>query len=327
MRCLGRSGKLAMGVGLQALRDFRPSPMDLRQLDLNLLKAFDALMDERNVTRAAARLALTQPAVSGTLNRLRDSFGDPLFVRTQRGVVPTPRALELADPIKQVLAQVDVLLKPVEFDPASATFTLSVAATDYAMRAVVVPWVAALRPLAPRVRVAVHPMDEAHTLERMERGTLDLALVTPESAPPELHCQRLFDERYLCVMRQNHPSAQHTQLTLEHFCALNHAMVSLQGGGFQGATDTALAQRGLSRRVMASVPSFVMLLDLVRDSDLVALVPERLLDHVDGFHVQEPPLPVPGFTKILAWHARTHADPGHRWARSLLIKTFSEVHG
>jgi DNA-binding transcriptional LysR family regulator len=294
--------------------------MDLRQLDLNLLKAFDALMDERNVTRAAARLALTQPAVSGTLNRLRESFGDPLFVRTQRGVVPTPRALELAAPIKQVLAHVDVLLKPVVFDPATAAFTLSVAATDYALRAVVVPWMAALRSLAPGVRVAIYPLEDARVLERMERGTLDCALLTPETAPPELHCQRLFDERYVCVVREGHPTAAPAALDLDQFCALDHAMVSLQGGGFEGATDAALARLGRRRRVMASVPSFVMLLDLVRNSDLVALVPERLLDQQAGLKVQAPPLEVPGFTKILAWHARTHPDPGHRWARALLME-------
>lgn len=302
--------------------------MDLRQLDLNLLKAFDALMDERNVTRAAARLALTQSAVSGTLNRLRDSFGDPLFLRTQRGVTPTPRALELAAPIKRVLADVQALLQPTSFDPAQAEFTLALAATDYALRAVVLPFVAALRPLAPGIRVAVHPLQEAQVLERMERGALDLALLTPETAPPELHCQRLFDERYVCVMRQGHPAAngadaadaaQVKSLTVEQFCALDHAIVSLQGGGFAGATDTALARLERTRRVMASVPSFVMLLDLVRASDLVALVPARLLNGQAGLCTVQPPLDVPGFTKLLTWHARTHADPGHRWVRGLLM--------
>lgn len=299
--------------------------MDLRQLDLNLLKAFDALMDERNVTRAAARLALTQSAVSGTLNRLRDSFGDPLFLRTQRGVTPTPRALELAAPIKRVLADVQALLHPPAFDPARAEFTVALAATDYALRAVVLPFVAALRPLAPGIRVAVHAVQEAQVLERMERGALDLALLTPETAPPELHCQRLFDERYVCVMRQDHPAAKGTHtaqaelLTVDQFCALDHAIVSLQGGGFAGATDTALARLGRTRRVMASVPSFVMLLDLVRASDLVALVPERLVSGQAGLCTVQPPLDVPGFTKLLTWHARTHADPGHRWVRGLLM--------
>jgi len=135
--------------------------VDIKTVDLNLLKAFDALMDERSVTRTAARLAVTQPAVSGMLNRLRESFGDLLFVRTQRGMVPTPRALELAGPVKHVLAQVETLLRPSAFDPASASFTLSIATTDYALKAVVTPFLAALRPLAPAIRVAVRAIDEA----------------------------------------------------------------------------------------------------------------------------------------------------------------------
>lgn len=305
--------------------------MDLRQLDLNLLKAFDALMDERNVTRAAARLALTQSAVSGTLNRLRDSFGDPLFLRTQRGITPTPRALELAAPIKRVLADVQALLQTTSFDPAQAEFTLALAATDYALRAVVMPFVAALRPLAPGIRVTVHPVQEAQVLDRMEHGALDLALLTPETAPPELHCQRLFDEHYVCVLRQGHPAAHGTEsstmtpLTLDQFCALDHAMVSLQGGGFAGATDAALARVGRARRVVASVPSFVMLLDLVRTSDLVALVPARLLVGQSGLCAGPPPLEVPGFTKLLTWHARTHTDQAHRWVRGLLMHCCNAV--
>lgn len=299
--------------------------MHPRNVDLNLLKAFDALIDERSVTRAAARLALTQPAVSGILNRLRDSFGDPLFVRTQRGIAPTPRALELMGPIKRVLADIEGILTPAAFDPAVADFTLSLAATDYALRAVVVPFIAALRPLAPGIRVAVRQIDEAGLLEQMERGELDLALLTPQTAPAGLHSRNLFDERYVCVLREGHPLAGGDGLSLEQFCALDHAMVSLRGGGFSGATDEALARLGRSRRVRVSVPGFVMLLDIVRASDLLALVPRRLLQDAGGLHQIEPPLEVAGFTKILTWHARTHEDPGQRWVRALLLQSCGEL--
>jgi len=299
--------------------------MELRTLDLNLLKAFDALMDERNVTRAAARLALTQPAVSGILNRLRESFGDPLFIRTRHGITPTPRALALTAPVKRVLADIDGLLRPAAFDPARAEFTLSLAATDYALRAVVVPFIAALRPLAPGVRLAIRPVDEARVLERMECGELDLALLTPQGTPPELHSRSLFEERYVCVLRAAHPLAGAGVLSLEQFCALDHGMVSLEGGGFRGVTDEALARLGRARRVMLSVPSFLTLLDVVRASDLVALVPRRLLQGVQGLALIEPPLEVAGFTKSVAWHARTHDDPGHRWVRALLFETCGEL--
>lgn len=292
---------------------------DIRTTDLNLLKAFDALMDERNVTRAAARLALTQPAVSGMLARLRDSFGDPLFVRSQRGVVPTPRALELAAPVKQALAGIDALLRPAAFEPAQARFTVSIAASDYALQAIVVPLLAQLRPQAPGIRVAVRPIVDERLQEQLERGELDLALTTPEVVPPDLHVRRLFDERYVCVLRAGHPDAQSGALTLDRFCALDHGFVSYAGGGFQGATDAALAAVGRSRRVVLSIQSFMVLLDVVRNSDLIALVPQRLVGNTDGLAVREPPLDIAGFTKVAAWHPRTHGDAGHQWLRAQLF--------
>lgn len=300
---------------------FDISSVDIRSVDLNLLKAFDALMDERSVTRAATRLSLTQPAVSGMLNRLRDSFGDPLFARTPRGVTPTPRAEALSGSVKRVLAEIEAMLKPDAFDPAAADFTVSIAATDYALRAVLVPFIAAMRPLAPGIRTAVHQVNDATVQQRLERGELDLALLTPETAPPDLHARQLFEERYVCALRQNHPALSSSELSLNLFCELDHAVVSLAGGGFRGATDEALEGIGRSRRVVLSVPSFVMLLDVLRDSDLVALVPRRLVVDSPGLLLIEPPLPVRGFTKVAAWHARTHEDPGHRWVRSVLFQT------
>ena len=294
--------------------------MSLRNVDLHLLRAFDALMEERSVTRAAERLSLTQPAVSGILNRLRDVFADPLFVRTQRGITPTLRAQQLASPVKQILAEVDRLLLPPSFDPTQARFTVTLAATDYAMRAVVVPFTQALMRQAPGIAVSVRPLDEAHLLDNMERGLVDLALVTPQTAPPDLHAKTLFDERYVGVLRTGHPAGQAGSLSLDAFCSLQHGIVSLQGGGFWGATDEALAQQGKARHVAVSVPSFVMLLDLVRCSDIAALVPRRLLTDTQGLQPFEPPLPVPGFTKVMAWHARTHHDVGHQWVREIMAR-------
>lgn len=295
--------------------------MSPKHLDLNLLRAFEALMLERNVTRAAARLALTQPAVSGMLNRLREAFDDPLFVRTQRGITPTLKALSLAEPIQRLVADAHQLLQPREFVPAQAEFTVTLAATDYALCVIVQPFLVALRGVAPGIRVAVCPLDETTVLTRMERGALDLALLTPESTPPGLHARPLFEERYVGVMRAAHPLAAQGLASLDAFCALEHGIVSPQGGGFSGATDAALALLGRQRRVVVSVPSFVMLLELVRATDIVAVVPERLIDEPRGLQVRPPPVAVPGFTKLLTWHARTHHDAGHRWLRQWLVNT------
>ena len=293
---------------------------DIRTLDFNLLKALDALLDERNVTRAAARLGLTQPAVSGMLTRLRENFVDPLFIRSQRGIVPTPRALELAGPVKQVLAEIEALLQPSLFDPANARLTVTLAATDYAMKAAVVPFLAALRQRAPGIRVAVRPVESDRLPAQFEKGDVDLALLTTDTTPDWLHSRRLFDENYVCAMRRGHPDAAAGRLTLDRFCALDHALMSHSGAVFHGATDEALARLGRSRRVVASIPSFLILLDVLRASDLVAVVPRRLMAGAEGLEPADPPLAIPGFTKIAAWHDRTHRDIGHRWFRSLLFE-------
>lgn len=294
---------------------------DIRALDLNLLRTLDALLDERSVTRAAERLGFTQPAVSGMLTRLRESFNDPLFVRTRRGIVPTLRATELAGPLKQILADVGALLQPAAFDPTTAKFTLSIAATDYALQAVVVPFLAKMRPLAPGIRIAIRPVEDDRVQMQFESGDLDLALMTPETALPELHARRLFDETYVCALRSNHPDARKQQLSIDRFCALDHVLVSYSGERFWGVTDDALAKIGRRRHVALTVTSFLVLAEILRTTDLVAAVPRRLAQSAKGLVLREPPVDIPGFTKLAVWHERTHRDPGHRWVRMLLFET------
>ncbi|KAF7600115.1 MAG: transcriptional regulator [Candidatus Dactylopiibacterium carminicum] len=292
---------------------------DLRTLNLNLLKALDALLDTHSVTRAAERLNVTQPAMSGMLTRLRDGFDDPLFVRSQRGIVPTQRALALAPALRRILAELDVLLQPVEFDPLTADLTLRIAATDYALSAVALPFLSALKQRAPGIRVALLPVREVQVQTQLEHGELDFALLTPESTPADLHARRLFDERYVCVMRMDHPAAGEPALSLDRFCALEHALVSYNGGSFSGVTDEALARAGRTRRVSLSVQSFLVLPEILRQSDLVAVLPERLVADVPGLRLFDPPVEIPGFTKMLVWHERNHGSPGQRWLRELLV--------
>lgn len=293
---------------------------DIRTLDLNLLKTLDALLDERSVTRAAARLSLTQPAVSGMLNRLRDYFDDPLFIRAPHGIVPTARAQMLAAPVKRILAEIDLLLQPVTFDPLTARLTFTIAATDYALRAVVVPFIAALKLRAPDIRVRVVPVEPERLLARLEQGSVDLALLTPHTTPEELHSRALYDERYVCMMRADHPDAG-APLSLDRFCALEHVLVSYEGESFHGVTDDALADRGRERRVGLSVSSFLVLPEVLAISDMIAVVPERMAENRPGMFVCETPLPVPGFTKSMAWHGRAHRHPAQAWLRGLLLET------
>ncbi|SNY66925.1 LysR family transcriptional regulator [Enterobacter sp. CC120223-11] len=293
---------------------------DIKSLDLNLLRALDALLDERSVTRAAARLSLTQPAVSGMLTRLRDAFDDPLFVRAPHGMVPTLRAQALAAPIKQVLADIDTLLQPARFDPLTATMTWTIAATDYALKAVIVPFIAALEQRAPGIRVRVVAVEAEKLFAQAESGDIDVALLTPHSTPGELHGRALYEEEFVCLLRNAHPDA-HEPLSLDRFCALEHVLVSWQGDSFRGITDDALAAIGRERRVGLSVSSFLVVPEVLAVSEMIAVVPRRLASATEGFSLLAPPLPIPGFTKSMAWHERSHRDPAHQWLRALLLET------
>lgn len=293
---------------------------DIRTLDFNLLKTLDALLDERNVTRAAQRLSLTQPAVSGMLNRLRDYFDDPLFVRTPHGIVPTLRARAMAAPIKQILSDIDILLKPAQFDPLTETLTFTIAATDYALKAVIVPFIAALRARAPGIRVRVVPVEPEQLTTQFEQGKIDLALLTPDSTPENLHNRPLYNEEYVCLMRHDHPDARQA-LTLDRFCALEHVLVSYKGESFWGVTDEALAEVGRKRQIGLSVSSFLVLPDILAISEMIAVVPARLAYTDPRMHVVSPPLPITGFTKSMAWHERTHRDAAHQWLRNLMHET------
>jgi DNA-binding transcriptional LysR family regulator len=290
--------------------------MDSSKVDLNLLVAFDALLAERNVTRAAKRLGLSQPALSAQLARLRDLFGDPLFLPAQRGVTPTARAIELEAPVRRALDQVqEVLARGRGFDPATADLTVAIAASDYGQLAVIAPLVLDLRLSAPKLRIAIRQLDGNLLGQQMEAGAVDLAVMTPSTAPRTLRTRLLFHERYVTIARPRHPMVK-AKLTLDDFVALEHVVVSPRGGGFEGPVDTALTKLGRTRRIVVSTASFLFVPELVAGSDLIATVPERLVRERDKrLRVFEPPLPVEGFAMGLAWHERTHHHPAHRWLR------------
>ena len=292
---------------------------DIRRIDLNLLAVLEALLDERNVTRAAARLGYTQPTISGMLARLRDLFGDPLFTRTQRGMLPTPRAEALAAPLKQLLADSRRLVSREAFEPASAEMTYAVSTNDYMQHALLVPFVKRLRREASRIRLAVAPAIIEGLGDALARGRIDLALTTPEFAMSDLPSQFLYRERYVVAVRPQHPLARRGAMTIDSFCSYDHILVSPTGGSFEGPTDQALARLRRRRIVRYSVPSFLFMLELLLTDDLVALVPSRLLrDNKKRLAVLKPPIDVPGFDVIAVWHPRVDKDVAHRWLRGRL---------
>ncbi len=291
---------------------------DIRTLDLNLLKAFVVLLDECNVSRAAARLSVTQPAMSGILNRLRESFNDPLFVRVQHGVQPTDRALELGQIARKVLQDVGSMLPPPKLEPEKLNMTLRIAAMDYVQQIIALPLILRLRRLAPNVKVALLPVQGQNIKTLFEKNKIDLALVSQQHISADMPHTVLYHEEYVCAMSKTHPMAK-TTLTLEQFCALPFAMLSYNGGEFSGATDIALHKLGRQRKVMVSVNHISLLPQLLQDSDLVAVLPQHLARTLPNVHLQTPPIEVESFTMLMTWHERTEQDMAHRWLREVLL--------
>lgn len=292
--------------------------INIRRVDLNLLVALDVLLEERNVSRAASRLALTQPTVSGMLRRLRVLLGDELLVRIQRGMLPTARAESLVQPLKKLLADAETVIAQPRFDPATADRQFTIATNDYMQYALVIPLIARLRRLAPRVRISARPPESAELSHRLASGQLDLAVTTTTWAPKGLRSRSLYREKYVCVMGRRNPLAKQ-KLTERALIEAEHIVFSPLQGGFTGDADAAFASRGLSRTVRVSLSNFLLVPALVKRTDLIALVPSRLLNESDEDLVfMEPPIAGPQFNVIAVWHPRAHADPGHKWLRRLL---------
>ena len=291
---------------------------DIRNIDLNLLRALSVLIEEHSVSRTAQRLHVTQPTVSGMLPRLRVIFDDPLFVRTQRGLLPTPRTEALAPALRRLLGDAEALINPLNFDPRTSTETLTICANDYMQSALVVPLLTRLRTLAPNMRLRICNLEVAELTAKLSTGEIDLALTIPAFIDRSLHTRFLYREEYVAAVRSAHP-IRSQKVSLERFLAYEHALVSPSDGAFSGPTDDALRTLGAQRRVAVSVPSFFVLTELLIEGDYIALIPRRLFEqHTDKLRTIAAPIAVPGFDVIAAWHARTHHEPLFIWLREQL---------
>jgi DNA-binding transcriptional LysR family regulator len=289
--------------------------------DLNLLRILDALLAEQSVTRAAERLNLTQPAVSHALARLRSILQDPLFIRTPRGMQPTPRAATLREPLRLALANLTEALAPAApFIPATARRSFRIATDDYLEFILVPRLLARLGEIAPRVDIRFAMFGSA-TASDLADGKVDLALTVPDAlaGSPALFTQKLFDERFVCLLRQGHPALR-KRLTPERFAALSHVLVA-PGGRTGSIVDTELKTLGLTRRVAVAVPHFLVAPEIVRRTDLVLTLGARLARALaGGLRVVPHPLKLSGFSVSLFWHGRDHADAAHAWFRGLLAE-------
>ncbi|MEM5313298.1 LysR family transcriptional regulator [Paraburkholderia sp. JHI869] len=294
---------------------------NLRSLDLNLLVTLDVLLAEHNVTRAAQRLNFSQPAVSVHLAKLRETLGDPLLLPGPRGMQPTARALALREPLREALESLERAIAPESpFDPASARDTWRVAASDYGESTIALSALRGLREAAPHTRLAVVELAPARVAKQAAQSEIDLAFHTTSDAPDNLRRRTLFTERYVLAGRADHPRLKRRP-SVKQFCALEHVIVSPDGGGFRGITDETLSQAGLARRVVLSVPHFLFVVSVLERSDLVAMLPWRLVRERAALRVVEPPIAVPGYEMCMLWHERSHRDPAHRWLREQIARS------
>lgn len=296
---------------------------DILSLDVKLLLAFDALVIERSVTRAALRLGITQQGLSGQLARMRALFGDPLFVREAAGVTPTPQADKLYPQVLAALANLRTLVETPSFDPRSFDGVVSIAASDYAVAVVLPSMLQRLQADAPSLHLAVRPLNSATLDQEMRERRIDLALTVPQFSSPGLRSRRLFRERYVGVVRADHPLAL-SSVTLDRFCAYRHLLVSPDKGDFHGPTDVALAEQGRRRDIAVVVPNFSVASDILVSTDLIAILPERLVIHdALPLHVFSPPLAIKGFDLFGFWPERLHADPIQSWFRKICFAGLS----
>ena len=299
--------------------------MDIRNVDLNLLVALDALLAERSVSRAAMRLHLSQPAASALLARLRELFGDPLLLRSARGMQPTPRALELLAPVKQVLDEIEAIVQPrAAFDAASAARTFTLSASDYVEYALLPKLVDYLEHKALGVRLEVWPLDLQVVAKQMESGEVDLCITGLQNVPGGLHLRPLYTERLVPVVRRNHPAVGE-RLTLDEFCSLEHIQVSVPGSGFSTRIDEALAALGRKRHSRLAVPHFLLVPEIIARSDMISSLPERLArGYARQLRICEPPVELQKFTVGEIWHERNERDPAQQWLRDVLAELAQE---
>ena len=306
--------------------------MKLRSLDLNLLLAFDALAEEHNVTRAAARLGVSQPAMSGALSRLRLAFGDPLFVRTRGQMRPTPRARALAAPIGAALTRLREAIEPGPgFRPQTARNEFRIAATDYVEALVLGPLLTALRREAPGVSLrSIRPTRVfAPPEEALRSGEVDLALGlfgAPVSPTPDLRSATLFRDRMMAVVRADHPGVG-ARLTLKKFITLPQIRILYPGDEHSGLVDSVLGSRGLERRVALTVSNLVPVPAIVARTDLVGLAPERLAREWArrrAIRILDVPIPLPPMALAIVWEERRGSQPANEWLRGAIIRAIAE---
>lgn len=298
--------------------------MGLTKVDLNLFVVFDAIYSEGNLTRAGQIVGITQPAVSNALARLRETFNDPLFLRTAQGMVPTPMAQNIIGPVRQALRLLRASVQESRtFNPAEASKTFRISMTDLAEALLLPPLLRRLERLAPQIRIESTLARRRETTSELAAGRLDFAVDVPLNSDPQVRHVQLLEDRFVCAMRPDHPLADQT-LTLEQYLAAGHIHISSRRNGL-GYVDLALGKMGRRRRITLHSPHYLMATRVVLDTDLLLTVPERFARQQALRIAELPVADIPRLASHLYWHESTDQDPANRWMREQLIEIAEQV--
>lgn len=296
--------------------------MDFHGIDLNLLAAFDALMNERNVTRAATRVGVSQPAMSAALARLRRLFDDPLFLRSAGGLLPTPRARDLAEPISLALRQIEAaLVKPPAFAPDKAALRVNLGLADYPAFVLLPALLQALGEQAPGIAVDVHAFnDRDHAVDLLDAGAIDAAIgVAPTRADGRIMVRPILRDEFVTIVARDHPAARRG-MDMKTYLALPHVLASPEGER-HGLVDQALAQQGRQRTLALTLPQMFAVPSVVARSRMTATVMKRVaLSSPAGRELVlfPPPVALPEIVMHLIWHRRSDGSPAQQWLRALI---------
>lgn len=304
--------------------------MNFRTLDLNLLRVFDAVMAEGSLTRAAERLAMTQPAASHALKRLHTAIGEELFHRTAVGMRPTARAEALWPQVSAALAQLQAALSPRSFDPTTDAANFNIAMADATAAMLLPQLISSIESERALANLRILPLTTRDPRRLVDDGDADLAVgyfpnaiaaIVAQGQDATLHHRQLYASEYVCVMRRDHPLAER-ELTLDAFVEAHHLLVSFSGRP-HGFVDQALATLGRQRRIVLTVNQFATAGSVVAKSDLLTVLPREFLPATGVEHrlVQRPlPLPLAPITVEMMWHLRKDDEPAHRWLRDRLYE-------
>jgi DNA-binding transcriptional LysR family regulator len=287
--------------------------------DLNLLVVFNVVAQEKNFTRAGQRLGMSQPAVSHALTRLRYALKDELFVRTPEGMQPTPRAERMAGPVRAALRELQVTVEPDEFDASQTSRSYTIAANDYAARAVIPALSRRMAKLAPSTVLEVRPIGALHVLDQLDAGGVELAVTTLTEGGDRFKCVGLLNDEYVAILSSDNPVTAEPELSIEAFAALPHITITSSGDDTH-FIDDALADRGLARVVLAKVPLHSLILMLI-GSEALAVVPRRVavdLVAICPLTMRPLPFPSPRVSLSMIWHRRLDNHLAHRWLRGTL---------